>query len=756
MQRCKRFFTRKNAGFLLLFLAEAVFLLVRFAGDFSTGPAIDVTPDLIIPYAEECTNDDRGARIENYTGLFATTRWVDIPAGSYQVSVTYVNNGGTGSVDFLHEIMPLAMYDAATLPAGNTRTVFSLWMPYRCETAQLQFYADCGENQVMYITGVQLVPTHSFAYVHFLSAAVFFFLLDWVLLVALRRLPFPLRSVKARYSAAAIAAIVAFACLPLGLNYLPSAHDLSIHLARIEGLKAGLLAGQFPVRMNPALLDDRGYPFSLMYGDLLLYPAALLRIVGFSLQTVYKLYVAALTLATALVTRYVLRKMLGSERLALLGTALYVLSYYRLTNIYVRAALGEYSAMLFLPLVVYGLWRIYTQKENGAAWCWLPFAIGFTGILQTHLLTAEMAGLFAALFCLLQWRRTLTKPVFTALCKAAGVAVLWNLWFLVPLVQYMAMGVCQVGNANDASILYDKSAFLGQILMMFGQGRGHAESLGAGMLDEMPITVGTVLALGGGLYLLAVLDPAVRRTRPGLVRAGGWACGFAVLAMWMSTNLFPWYDLFRTDSAVAHLFAKLQFPWRFLALATVLLVVCTVCGLALFRRARPALARQAAAALLALTIIPAGYLLYTSCIDGGVVYYQSLGAINNVPDQVGGGEYLPASMTDTGLTILPPQLPETVTLESYEKDGLSVRFTAVNSGEEAALTLPLLAYPGYRITGDGAVLGEEAGYLTVTLPAGWQGEVTVRWAGFWYWRIADLISLLSIAATAVLLYRKRR
>ena len=35
--------------------------------------------------------------------------------------------------------MPTAQYDAAKLPAERTRTVFSLWMPYGCETAQLQF-----------------------------------------------------------------------------------------------------------------------------------------------------------------------------------------------------------------------------------------------------------------------------------------------------------------------------------------------------------------------------------------------------------------------------------------------------------------------------------------------------------------------------------------------------------------------------------------------------------------------------------------
>lgn len=44
----------------------------------------------------------------------------------------------------------------------------------------------------------------------------------------------------------ALVGIGVFACLPLGLGYLTYGHDLSIHLSRIEGLKAGLLAGSSP------------------------------------------------------------------------------------------------------------------------------------------------------------------------------------------------------------------------------------------------------------------------------------------------------------------------------------------------------------------------------------------------------------------------------------------------------------------------------------------------------------------------------
>ena len=91
---------------------------------------------------------------------------------------------------------------------------------------------------------------------------------------------------------------------------------------------------------------------------------------------------------------------------------------------------------------------------------------------------------------------------------------------------------------------------------------------------------------------------------------------------------------------------------------------------------------------------------------------------------------------------------------AYRKDGLTVTMTGENHGGDAVVTLPLLAYPGYTLSGEGAALSRQDGYLTVLLPAGWQGTVTVRWTGLWYWRLSDLVSLAAIAATVVVLRRK--
>lgn len=758
MQHLKRLFTRRNWWVVLLLVVELAVLVFRFAVDFRAGKAVTLTPDQIVPYVDQALNDSRGTQVQDYTGVFATTRWFDLEPGSYRVSITYVTNGGDGSASFVDEIMPAAEYDPVTLSSSRTRTVFSLWMPYECENAQLKFSANGG---VMFVTGAEITPTHSWAYVRFLTLAAFFLLADWILLMALRRLPFPIRSVRMRYSALVIAGIVLLACLPLGFDYLVYGHDMSIHLTRIEGLKAGLLSGQFPVRMDPEIANGKGYPFSLMYSDLLLYPAAILRIIGFSLQQVYQLYVLAVTLATALVTRYCLKKIFASEGIALTGTALYVLSAYRLTNVFIRAAVGEYSAMIFLPVVVYGFWRIYTQPKQGSRLAWLPLAVGFSGLLQTHLLTTEMAGIFAVIFCLVMAKRTFRKPVLPALLRAAGAALVWNLWFLVPMLQYMISEACRISGKYDASTLRDSAAFLGQIFLMFGQGGGYSESLTMGLSAEMPLTVGTVLGFGVLLFVLCLADPALRRAEPGATRLGGWTLGFGALAIWMASTLFPWYTIYLNVEWLSKLLGKLQFAWRFLGLATILLAVCACCALAVLRRGKTSWLRPAAVLLVLLTVIPAGFLTYEVSRNSEVVNYQSLAAIDNLAEQVGGGEYMPYGMADGSLNaweVTEPTFDDALTVSDYTFGTLEASFACTNtSDQEATAVLPLFSYPGYRLTaGDGATLGEQDGLIAVTLPAGYSGTVQVKFVGFWFWRLADLISLAGIVGTAVFCRRRGR
>ena len=94
MQGLKTFFCRKNLGFMLLAAVQLAVLLARFGADFGAGSPIEVTPDLLHPYAGQAVREEQGVRVEDFVGQFAVSNDLNIEAGSYRVLVSYANDGG--------------------------------------------------------------------------------------------------------------------------------------------------------------------------------------------------------------------------------------------------------------------------------------------------------------------------------------------------------------------------------------------------------------------------------------------------------------------------------------------------------------------------------------------------------------------------------------------------------------------------------------------------------------------------------------
>ncbi len=88
--------------------------------------------------------------------------------------------------------------------------------------------------------------------------------------------------------------------------------------------------------------------------------------------------------------------------------------------------------MTFLPVVIAGFYQVLVGDKK--KWTWL--VLGFTGLMESHVLsTATMAVIFAAC-CLVFVRELFREKRWLDLLKAAGLTVLLNLWFLVPFLYF--------------------------------------------------------------------------------------------------------------------------------------------------------------------------------------------------------------------------------------------------------------------------------------------------------------------------------
>ncbi len=95
-----------------------------------------------------------------------------------------------------------------------------------------------------------------------------------------------------------------------------------------------------------------------MYGDAFLYFPAILHLCGLSVTASYKVFVLLVNVFTAY---YAFSRIFANKSIGVIASLLWTLSLYRLECIYLRAAVGEYSALSFLPLVALGIVYIFPK-----------------------------------------------------------------------------------------------------------------------------------------------------------------------------------------------------------------------------------------------------------------------------------------------------------------------------------------------------------------------------------------------------------
>lgn len=533
-----------------------------------------------------------------------------------------------------------------------------------------------------------------------------------------------------------LAAMIMLVSLPLLAKGVYIGHDSGFHLNRVEGIWQGLKSGQLPVRIQPNWLHGYGYGVSVCYGDILLYIPAFLRMFGFSVQEAYEWFVFLINGATALTSYYCFNKMSGNKKAALTCSFLYTFSVYRIVNVYVRAAVGEYCAMIFLPVVLYGFWCILGKEEKEKK-NWLPLMIGLSGLLQTHMLSCEMVGIFGIFVCLIRLKSVLQKENLKAFAKAAAGTVLLNAWFLVPFLDYMLRERLRINSGSLAETkIQDTGASIGELFKIFMYGSGSGGAAGT-----MPKGIG----LG---FLLAIFFCSAIWIENRKEKQSAKAAGFLLLgagaALICSTKYFPWDFLIQSG---AGFLASLQFPWRFLGLAVVFLCGAVCCCAHVFEgEAKKRMLNISLSVLAGAALLSSGYTMLTFMDSENLeeCYEQ-----RDAPYYVSGGEYLPSdiALSEDAFHALEP-VSQNLEIYNYEKNYNRITMECENLlEEENVFQVPLLLYRGYQAYDvdtkeNFPMLRTENGMTGIGLPANYQGKICMEFQEPFLWRAADLISII--------------
>ncbi len=570
------------------------------------------------------------------------------------------------------------------------------------------------------------------------------------------------------------------ASVPMLSDFLLKGHDLLFHLARMEGLYQGLRSGAFPVRINPMQTELFGNLTASMYPQLFLYFAVLPRFLDVSVILCYKLLVVFMNVASAMLTFYAVRRITGSEKMAYVASVLYTFSLYRLIDTYLRAAVGEALAMVFLPLVLWGIYEVLWGEKKK----WYLLALGVTCILQSHVMSVLMAVFFLVIETAVWLAASVRgkKPGreiggrILAGVKAAAVTCLLNAWFLVPFLFFQGEKLLCF---NLDYYVADFELYFSQLFSLFPSAVGEVTMMGT-TKGEMPLTVGGILAVGGVLYLLAAAGENKKipaEPTPGKKASGALPLGknvpaepgpakkasalgmhclvYGGISLLLTSWLFPW-DRVGEIEFLRNLMKPLQFSWRFLGITSICLCVTSAVGVVMFSSRS-----KGGSWILGIFM--------TVALSSAWFFFDSvmleMDSVNDEMALEANTEYDSLYLYDDRESPGPAQYEfgaaanyiktlhgTPVRYSDYKKTGVSIHVNVAPESvpkEEEYLIFPLYYYPGYEILVDGRKVEAVAldRLLACRLPEG-EAYIQVDYKGMPGWRLAELVSLVTAVGLA--------
>lgn len=478
-----------------------------------------------------------------------------------------------------------------------------------------------------------------------------------------------------------ILGVALLATTPLMQTYLYNGDDLCYHLARLEGLKDGILDGQVPVNILPEGLQNNGY-LNAMYPYLFLYIGAFLRICRVSLSLSYKTIIFLANLGSAVCAYTAVKSMVRERRCVLLAVVLYTLMPYRFTNILHRGDLGETLALVFWPMVIAGLY--HTVMGDRKKWHYL--VIGFSGVLQSHILSVAYVAVFCVFTALFYCVRIVREKRYVEIAKAAGLSLFLNAWYLVPFLYYYFMEdlnkeVLRWSGYFEQSI--NPSTFT-QSLSLYNK---QYFSLGFALLG----------CLGIGLVYLLVERRERGRDLDDFL---AYLLVSGIVFTFLCTGYFPSRALM-DNAFFRNIGTMLQFPWRFLGPASACFLFVGAAGLESSKLLAPC-----KNAVLALLVGVNLLIVITVPTDNIHMPYKnaeaqaSKGHETKLGTSVGlfyPHEWRLMDATDEKLTtsVVISDFGA-VSVQDYKKKGTKAAVSYKASDSAAYIELPIQSYLGYR------------------------------------------------------------
>ena len=157
----------------------------------------------------------------------------------------------------------------------------------------------------------------------------------------------------------------AFICLPLLSEHLNIGYDDGIqHIARLMGTYQSIMEKQdFPVIMSN-FCNEFGYSWNIFYSPLTAYVPLIFKIFGASFSGCIKIFMFLTCFLSGISMYYFTKDVTKNKKMALIAGIFYIFAPYRLTDMYARNALAEFTSFVFVPMIFQRTLWYFERKEK--------------------------------------------------------------------------------------------------------------------------------------------------------------------------------------------------------------------------------------------------------------------------------------------------------------------------------------------------------------------------------------------------------
>lgn len=318
---------------------------------------------------------------------------------------------------------------------------------------------------------------------------------------------------------------------------MPATFDGVTHASNIAQFNKALKAGDFPVRWLGSSANY-GMPFGIFSQQTVAYLGALLLFLIPNTLTVFDILIFVFAFLSGLAFYTLLREYFDRTS-SLVSTLLFFFAPYRIINVYIRGAIPEFAASLFLPLILLSIKRWVEERKEIY---YIVLILCLALLFLTHPISAIVFSVFVAIYFLLLVRKRKDR-VAIVLRMVVGVILALGIasYYLLPLtkeISYLNQGAYK-------SIFVENSSL--NLTSIFKEKITINDYLHIGSLEG-------IILLVGFIYLIRKISKKVE-INPLLIASGISFVIYFFCLLRFSEPMFIWSSIL----------GNIQHQWRFLS-----------------------------------------------------------------------------------------------------------------------------------------------------------------------------------------------